>query len=402
MTVPADRDASRRVRAPVTRSRRRAVQGVALVTLALASCALAWFVSTALRQVGDVRARVEAASLSGSQDARGWAPADSFSFDLDPPRSAMSVWADAMHGARDERVPPPPAELVAWLDEHAPEVDDLVDRVRATGPLDLPAFDYPAINSANRRHPFVAAVYAKRLLVTSAGVAAFAGRLEIADERLDAAWTLHVSISRANTIAATEDLLGALRTVRVATPREWLERLEVVDQREASSAFLVTQARRTVWEVEYLADSGVPAWLPGRLRRIAVRAAELPQACVQYPSAVAALDARDALLEQPRCEDPAALVAPVRPAPSTKLGLLGWLPARRRARVGNHLEEASRRIGDLNLTCHVLALRAGIADYQAPCDSPRFHVEPTAYGQLMVVADKADAGAVVSFTVAPP
>lgn len=352
----------------MTRARRRAVLGVVTATLVIATCAVVWCAATALRRLDEIEAR---ASMPPAPKASGWAPAEAFTYEFDAPEGAVRDWVRVLAEARDERLPAPPAELVAWLDAHCAEVDELANRVRATGPIELPDFDDNIISSAGPRRPIWAAVMARRLLVASAGVAVFEERHDLAERRLDAAWTLTVSRSRLRFVGTIgSDVLGALRVLHPSDPRAWLERLDAVDQRSESGDHLAATARWTVREVHEVAEREVPRWLPGTLRRVAVRVAEIPSAWVRGPGALARLDARHALLAQEACDDPAELIVP---SWTRELDLPQWIPAVHRARVIElELAQASAGMGNVNLTRHVLASRAGIAGYE-PCGGPRFH-----------------------------
>lgn len=364
----------------MTPRRRRAVLGAVVAALALTAVSAAWIAGRALEQLDEIRSRSEPSSEA--RDA-AWAPPDALTCDLDPPRDAMDVWTRQLAQADDERLPMPPVELVAWLRSHAAEVDALAARVRATGPIALPDTGTNNVSNRGLTKPILAAARAARLLVASAGVAAVEGRHEVAEERLEAAWTLQVSLLRLRWMGGVGNhFLGALRVVRSHDPGAWLERLDAVEQRDESAERFAADARRTVRDVEWIAEHSVPAWLPTRFRPWAVRVAAIPQACTQGPGALAHLDARDVLVTQDPCADPMGLVEP---SWTRDLALPQWLPGARRARMDDLLARASRRMADLSLTREVLAVRAGVVGVET-C-GPRVRVTRGSDGRLTAVVD---------------
>ncbi len=267
------------------------------------------------------------------------------------PRDALRSWLETMVRATDERLPEPPVELTAWLDQSDPLIAALGEHALQDGPWTLP----PSMED-----PETTARVAKlfRILVASAGVETWRGRHDLASRRLDAAWTLQGSLATATGFAYVgSQLLGALRIARVQDNREWMERLSTMNAREEATSGLLLEARRDMNTRHGWAERVVPAWTPQLLRPAAVRVMGLPADWATARRIAPLLDAREALLDQQACDDPAELMRRPR-----RVALRELLTRQPPVAGAVSFARTSRSLACLQLTRHVIATRAGLAD----------------------------------------
>ena len=291
-------------------------------------------------------------------------------------------WLRAVRKASDERLPTPPADLVAWLDSLEERLNRLVDDLADSGVDDIDLGD-----SSER----LAVERAIKVVAAAAAVDAWRGDHARASLRLDVAWRLNERIGALDFAELDPRfLLGVLRATRVSDPPAWLRRLDAVDLRADDMELEVDRAQFAVLQGEYDDSRGIARW-PAPMRPFVNAWNRVLRRWNSAKTVKEALDTRAALLALEPCDD--ALTA----LPSTWQRdqlLRRWLPAPSALEVARHVAWLAREEAELAITREVVARRAA---HDAGTAEP-----PRCRPASLVVAASPDGRVTLSWAAAIP